>query len=287
MNEATISLVKLAKQKSIEVRRKAKHDLNTPICIYSLCEKLKVKVRFTPINIEGMYVIQDKTPLILVSSLRPLVRRNFTCAHELGHHIFKHGSKIDSLITTAQKATYHSEEFLVDSFAGFMLMPTIGIRKAFSIRNWNIKIASPEQFYTIACNFGVGYETLVKHMAYSLNEISHQKANSLLKYSPKKIRKDILLYETHEPLVIIDKNWSKPTVDVEIGSHILLPNFIKTDNKKIVLIEKYTENNLFKVIKSGILSVYGSNGFAVFIRVSKKRFQGLSEYRHLDDDDNQ
>lgn len=79
------TLVMQGMQASIAARVKAGVDLKSPICIYGLCEAHNVAVRFNDINMEGMY---DRTPKprIHVSVLRPLARRTFTCAHELGHH---------------------------------------------------------------------------------------------------------------------------------------------------------------------------------------------------------
>lgn len=85
------ALVMQGMQASITAHVKAGVDLKNPTCIYGLCEAHNVSVRFNDINMEGMY---DRTPKprIHVSALRPLARRTFTCAHELGHHVFGHGS---------------------------------------------------------------------------------------------------------------------------------------------------------------------------------------------------
>ena len=50
---------------------------------------------------------------IFISSLRPTGRQHFTCAHELGHHIFNHGMKIDELVSK-KESSYNDDEFLVD-----------------------------------------------------------------------------------------------------------------------------------------------------------------------------
>ena len=89
-------LVMQGMQASITARTQAGIDLKSPTCIYSLCETHGVNVRFNDINMEGMYDRQPK-PRIHISALRPLARRAFTCAHELGHHVFGHGSTLDEL----------------------------------------------------------------------------------------------------------------------------------------------------------------------------------------------
>ncbi len=76
-------LARQAMYKSAEVRQKAGIANNQAISIYDLCHKLGITVRFVDISMEGMYLGGQK-PTFLLSALRPLPRRNFTCAHELG-----------------------------------------------------------------------------------------------------------------------------------------------------------------------------------------------------------
>src|SRR5438477_6995054 len=119
---------------SISTRSKAKFDQKSPICIYSVCDALGVIVRFNNINMEGMYQ-KGTPPRIHLSSRRPLPRRAYNCAHELGHHVFGHGSSIDELREDAKDHPWEDpKEFLADTFAGFALMPIMGLRHAFTAR---------------------------------------------------------------------------------------------------------------------------------------------------------
>ena len=68
------ALTQLAMRASIKTRTRAGADLVSPICIFDLCERLGVKVRFVDINMEGMYD-RAPEPRIHLSSLRPLPRR--------------------------------------------------------------------------------------------------------------------------------------------------------------------------------------------------------------------
>ncbi|MHC5719457.1 MAG: hypothetical protein ACYTX0_47270, partial [Nostoc sp.] len=67
-------LAQQAMLKSIDIRKQAGLDLKSPICIYNLCDKLNVKVRFVDISMEGMY-LKENEPQILLSALRPFTRR--------------------------------------------------------------------------------------------------------------------------------------------------------------------------------------------------------------------
>lgn len=277
-------LAQTAMHKSIYVRNQVGLALNNPICIYDLCDKLKVKVRFVDISMEGMY-FKGEEPKIFLSALRSPPRRNFTCTHELGHHIFDHGSTVDELIEDSNKLrTFNSEEFLVDCFAGFLLMPILAVRKAFVSREWDIASATPVQIFTIASSFGVGYKTLIDHMTYALKMLGHSQAALLLKSTPKSIRQEILGYVSKDLLIVADIRWSLPTLDAEVGNWLLLPNMAEATNDTISMQEDHPKGRLFRVNRPGIVRVYcPDNKWAVFIRVSRHQFVGLSRYRHLEE----
>lgn len=283
------TLAQKAMCKSIDVRRQTGFDLISPLCIYGLCDQLNIKVRFVDISsMEGMYY-KDEKPLIFLSALRPFPRRAFTCAHELGHHIFGHGLRVDELIEDSEKyKDFNPDEFLVNSFAGFLLMPTLGVRKAFVDRGWNVACATPIQIFTIACYFGVGYETLIKHMTYAIKMLDRTQALSLLKVKPKDIRQHILGYPSSEPLIIADQHWSIPTIDAEVGSQLLLPNTADAANETITFQEDSPNGRLFRATRPGIVRVYcRDTKWAVFVRVSRHQFVGLSQYRHLEEPENE
>uniref|UniRef100_UPI003F9576DD ImmA/IrrE family metallo-endopeptidase n=1 Tax=Rhizobium leguminosarum TaxID=384 RepID=UPI003F9576DD len=72
----------------------------------------------------------------MLSCLRPFPRRIFTCGHELGHHVFNHGMKVDIIAEESEDSTFKSsDEILVDSFSAALLMPVGGIQAEFSERN--------------------------------------------------------------------------------------------------------------------------------------------------------
>jgi len=141
------ALANLAMQSAIATRAKAKLDQHSPVCIYGLCATLGVAVRFNNINMEGMY--QRAAPArIHLSARRPLARRAYNCAHELGHHVFGHGSSIDELREDAKEHPWEDpKEFLADTFAGFTLMPIMGLRHAFALRGWTPETATPVQMF--------------------------------------------------------------------------------------------------------------------------------------------
>ena len=98
---------------------------NVPICPFNLAEAMGFDVRFVDIpSLEGMYLADDLT--ILIGSLRPEGRKNFTCAHEIGHHILGHGTAIDEILNALPDKTIEQE---ADFFAAMLLMPLSAVRK--------------------------------------------------------------------------------------------------------------------------------------------------------------
>ena len=278
------TLATQAMQAATATRARAKLDQYNPICIYELCETLGVKVRFNNINMEGMYQ-RSRPPRIHLSARRPLPRRAYNCAHELGHHIFGHGSSIDELRQDAKEHAWENpKEFLADTFAGFTLMPIMGLYRAFSKRGWKPETATALQIFTIACDFGVGYGTLVTHLSASVKMISRLHAATLKRVSPKILRAEILGTSTSEPLVIADRHRAGPILDVEMKMLLLLPSGTVTSSINLAYERDLTNGRLFRVVRPGIAQVSADRGaWVTFIRIAPKAYVGLAQYRHLED----
>ncbi|RCR67522.1 ImmA/IrrE family metallo-endopeptidase [Larkinella punicea] len=276
--------------KADEIRTRLGLNIFQPINIFDACVNLGLTVRFVDINMEGLYVKQKNGayPTIILSNQRPFSRRCFTCAHELGHHVFDHGLKIDTLSEQQANSTYKdSEEQLVDLFAGAMLLPIAGIQSEFAKRNWSIQKSSPVEYYTISSIFGVGYQTLIVHCkAHGL--INEQKSVSLLKSQPAKILESLLetriILKSH--FKIIDTNWGLSIVDLEVTNYIILPSGFKVEGNHLQ--EFKLANNtrsVFIAEKPGIVRAFShDNSICFFIRIQKLGYVGLAEYRHIEED---
>jgi Zn-dependent peptidase ImmA (M78 family) len=271
-------LARQAMRKSAEIRAKHRLGASEPICIYDLCQKESVMVQFIPVSMEGLYIRENKT--ILLGSMRPLPRRNFTCGHELGHHIFGHGSRLDQILNADKSSDRRTDpdEFLVNTFAGFLLMPSLAIRKAFVSRGWNVKSPTPEQIFTIACSFRVGYETLVNHMVYSAEIISGLCGTQLLKTKPKQIKKSLLGAEDSNSFIIADSLWSLPTLDAEVGTLLLLPFNTYAESDVIIPHGEVKHGQIFIANRPGIVNCLNSN-WSIPVRIARKEFAGLLKFR--------
>ena len=271
-------------QLALKTRLKAGFNVKSPICIYKLCEIENVIVRFNDINMEGMYDRKPK-PRIHLSALRPLGRRAFTCAHELGHHLFGHGSTIDELHSQINHIQQHPNEILADAFASNILMPTLGIKEAFAKRKIALNNATALDMYAIACNFGVGQSTLVNHLAYGINLISKSHRDKLGKITPKMIRTEILGIEVPEPLIFTDIYWNNETLDMEKGALVLIPHGTFVDVNMLSLHSENKFGKVFRAIKCGItrIAIPGTT-WATIVRIAPPKYLGLAKFRHLEED---
>ena len=288
MGDSQKDLAKQALSKALEVRRKLNLDLKSPVCIYDVCKELGLTVQFVDLfGIEGMYLNEDGRKTILVSSLRPIPRKNYTCGHELGHDLFGHGYKVDELEETTRKNQRDPQEFLVDCFAGFLLMPKIAVLNAFTLRGWMPATTTPQQVFTVACSFGVGYNTLIEHMTYTLQLITEAKAKELKKSNPKTVRQE-LLGESSNPLMIADEQWLLKTIDVEVGYQLLLPKSVQIEGDIISFQADLQEGRLFQADRQGVARAYcPDSDWAAFVRVSRFEYTGFSEFRHTEESDDE
>lgn len=278
------ALARRALRGALEVRKKAQVSLSDPLCIYDLAERLKVEVRFQAgASFGGMYAKETQT--ILVPSERPAGRRAYTCAHELGHWHYKHGTKIEDLEELEKGGSDDPDERLVNQFAGHLLMSKWAIERAFKDRNVDPGTARDREIYAIACQFGVGYQTIVKHLRYALGLINPQRMEQLLRSTPKAIRQDLLNDTFSNHVVLVDPQWRQVAIDLEVGDGACLAFKAQAENDRL-LAQGCNGSSVFVALRPGItkLEAVGSP-WAAFVRISRKGFTGRSIYRHLEDTD--
>lgn len=277
-----------AVKKAAQIRAKLKVGLFEPLNVFDTCAKLGVNVRFVPISMEGLYINYDgeATSEILLSSLRPFPRRVYNCGHELGHHVFGHGSKIDGLSDDGMsKAVYDNDEYLVDNFAGALLMPVAAIEKAFTKRKWNLRGGTPIQFYTVSSEFGVGYRTLITHCKLN-NLINQLKADELLKSAPGKLLQSLIGTATEKThFKIIDETTSASVVDLETGSYLFLPEHAMIEGDHLNKLKSVTVGDAFIATRPGIVRVTAGTS-AFFVRIQNAGYVGLAEFRHTEEKKN-
>ena len=270
---------------ALRMRKNAGYRLDEAICVYDLAERVGIEVRFTDIpSMEGMLYCSSK-PVIILSSLRPMGRRSFTCAHELGHFHYGHGTIVDELVAKSPKKGFDSKEFVADCFAGALLMPKIAVQRAFSLRDWSIKGSNPGQIYTVSNYFGVGYSTLVHHLSKGLRLMPRPDAEELLKVGPRKAQAQVLGWESENKVWVVDPHWSGRAIDVEVGDLILAQRETDYEGGCLEGVEVSGNSLLFRACQPGLARVCNDSGWSAFVRVSRRAFVGRSIFRHLEDRD--
>jgi Zn-dependent peptidase ImmA (M78 family) len=280
-------LAKQALRRALITRKKVGVAPTSPLCPFDLAEKLSVEVRFVDIpSIEGMYV-KRTPPLILVAADRPAGRQVFTCAHELGHHEFGHGTRADTLdLLSSSSRRSDPDEYLANTFAGFLLMPKTAVLRGFSSRGWTPARATPEQVYVVASWLGVSYEALVTHLCHSLQTLSDLQKEKLLRTTPQRIRQTLTGQKLTTPLHIVDLVWSDRPVDLRTGDFVLAPHNIDDPPPPLEAVADLPTGRLLRAKVPGIGSLETADGsWHVYVRVMRAKFAGRSIFRHLEDPD--
>lgn len=277
------SLVLEGAQAASNARDSVGIDLIAPVDIYAVAEAIGIRVRFIPVSMEGFYR-KGSPPRVMLSALRPLARRAFTCAHEIGHHWFGHGSTIDELQGDDRHDSDIPEEILANAFAGFMLMPSIGLRRAFNSRGWKPATANPLQILTIASEFGVGYETLLTHLSVTLGDMPRSVRTELGKWTPQRIRKKVLGDADADGLVILDQKHQTAGVDLEDGYALAVPTGATVSGSVLTPRQAITGLDVYDAVGRGRATINTAQWQAE-ARVAPQNFIGPANYRFLEDPD--
>lgn len=284
LNERKV-LARQATRAGIELRQRLGVSTTSPICAVDCASRLGLDVWYTGgSSFSGMYDNASKT--ILVPALRPIGYQALTCAHELGHWHFKHGTRVDEYGDFDEVTNSDPEEQIAILFAASFLMPKRAVAKAFGDRLWHPGSSSDVEVYTIATLLGVGYTALVKHMQWSLHLISAYKANELCKSSPKKIRQQLLGDNDSKHLAIVDCSWAGVSVDLSVGDAAIFPASVIIESNCLE-IKRVNQTEVVVIAQApGVTRVTTTDGsLAVYVRVSRKEYKGHSENRHSEDPD--
>lgn len=284
MGNSINDLVEIALITALRERKRLSGNTYLPFCLFDFVERQGIDIKFVEISsLEAMYS-KDPGPVILLSSLRPHGRQYFNCAHEYGHHLFSHGMKLDELEENYGTNNFDPDEFLVDTFAGFFLMPKSTVQRAFHIRGVKIADINPLNYLKIASNLGVGYGTLAFHLFKSLEVIDNSVYSKLKKVSVKDIKKEILRQEFPGELIYVDENWEGRPIDLQVDDILVLESEADFDSDLVDKIDFINGRVLLKGTKPGIEKVtFKKSNHSHFLRVSRNKYTGFNKYKHLEE----
>lgn len=269
---------------ALRIRELAGIGLARPISVIDFVEERGVEVRLVDIpSMEGMYSA-DPGPFILISTDRPSGRQAFTCAHEFGHHVFGHRIKVDELSDRSQdRLSFNPQEFLVDCFAGALLMPRPLLNLAFGVRGRSALTAEAQDMYCVSGMLGVSYEALLRHLT-GVGMLPKAQSSRLLTQSPSLLKRELLGKVHSGDLFIVDTSWIGRPVDLRIGDAVILMEgisgaeaFLRCEPSCCKL------GRVFIAAHEGIGELrHASRDWAAYVRVSPERFVGRAKFRHLE-----
>lgn len=267
---------------ALRLRVSAGYTLRQPICVYDLAERMLVEVRFVPLpSLEGVFY-DTQPPTIFVSALRPVGRRAYTCAHELGHWKLNHSLRLDELSENRTLARRQDpDEWAAQCFAGALLMPKPAVEKAFRTRNWDPVGCTPAQAFTLAGLFGVGYSTFVEHLRSGVRLLPYQQAEPLLRKPVSTVRESLVGQHVRHNLFVVDDYWEGRAIDAEVGDMILVYGCSKVEGDRLLKVRSDGRVTLLQAKEPGLARLVRPGGLSCFARISRRGFVGRSIFRHL------
>jgi Zn-dependent peptidase ImmA (M78 family) len=283
------SLARQALTAALRIRQANGKTLIQPLCPFDLALALEIDLWFKSLpSLEGMYSSLPR-PAIIIGTERPSARQTYTCAHEIGHHVFGHGTKVDEIRPPGSGAApFDPEEFLAQAFAGFLLVPKLAIDNALKTRHAKLDTATSADFYRLASFFGVGYTTLIRHLRYSLQCVSREFEEALTGEPLKKVRAQFGVSDPAKQLIVVDHHWSDMAADLEIGDHLLAPAGCRFEGLSLMQVEQVQGGQIvFEAVARGQGRLHTpSSDWSCFVRVRPKKFTGRAIFRHLPEEPN-
>ena len=284
-----VDLAKLALGRALRLRRAYGLAVTTPVCPFDVAEWRGIEVRFVDVpSMEAMYR-GNESPTILINANRPMGRRAFSCAHELAHHEFGHGSRIDDVSPGGAPAGRKvDEEYLADTFAGFLLMPKSVVEHALAVRGLTAATATAEQLFLVAGALGVSFEALITQLQWTLALVAPARGRALLATSLPVMRRFHLGRDCDERLLVVDRFWSGRAVDIEVGDLVLAPADTMVADDRLSVVERHDDRVLLRGAAPGVTQLMlGDGSWSSFARVSRPGFVGRAVFRHLPDEDHE
>lgn len=254
------------------------------VCPYDLAERLGIDVRFLDLpSLEGMYVAGEEST-IFIGALRPPGRQAFTCAHELGHHALRHGTRVDELVGDRHTPSQDLDEYAADCFAAFLLMPRPAVLAALRCSTADPAVLSPEEIYVAANWLGVGYSALVTHLRSSLHILGGAEADTLNRAHLSVVRAALAGPTVTEGLVVAEESWTGRPIDLLTNEVLAAPRSAQCEERCLTKGGTFGARALFYPVRPGIDRLHDeSSGWAAYVRVGRSGYVGRAIYRHLED----
>lgn len=282
-----VSLARSALRIAMQLRRNLSISRDDPVNAFDLAAQSGLSVHFLDApSLEGMLVRDPGARIFLPSTRhRPKARILFSCAHELGHQQFGHGTKADEYVEHGNaRRGFVPEEYLADTFAGHVLMPRAAVIDAFERRGWKAESPTPLQLFIVAGELGVGYGTLADHMTMVMELLPEATRDRLQKVSPKSIKSSLVGEDWPGTLIVADAVWRRVPIDAEVNNRLILPRFSGDGCPLLTKLRDDSDRSLYSAARSGTATLDIGGGSRV-LRVARQHYVGPLKNRYLDDPD--
>jgi Zn-dependent peptidase ImmA (M78 family) len=266
------------------IRIKFGIDQRAPIDPVSIAEQSGCEIRYLSLpSLEGMYSPKPHA-VIFIGSERPAGRLAFTCMHELGHHEFKHGIRVDEIKNSILSDANDPREFVADVFAANLLMSKTSILYALKTRGLDPQKLEPLDVFRLSSFFGVGYTTIIDHMTSMLRMLNQYQQNLLKKIKAKDLKAQFGGTPQSE-VIIADSFWQSRAVDMSVGDILVLHKGAVVEDSRYMIKKDLVDGQPTYIACSRgyTRAFHESGGWAVNIRIAPKQYEGLAQYRFLDD----
>ena len=280
------SLARHALRAAMQLRRNLMIPREAAVNAFDVAQMTGLDVRFIDApSLEGMFV-RDPGLRVLLPSLkhRPRARVLYSCAHEIGHHEFGHGTKADEYLGEGNGHRNSPEEILADAFARHLLMPRAAVLDAFGRRNWAAEHATPQQLYMVSAELGVGFETLLNHMTLTLELLMRADRERLENTQPKTLKAELVGRNGVKSLSVVDAFWKHVPIDAERGELVVLPLGIGCGCPLLTLQQDRVDASVYLASSVGTSSI-SLGSVSVPLRVARQHYVGPYINRYLDDPD--
>lgn len=252
---------------------------SAPICPFNLAEAMGFDVRFVKIaSFEGMYLADDF--VVLIGAERPEGRKNFTCAHEIGHHVLGHGTVIDEIIESGSDKEIERE---ADFFGGMLLMPESLIRRIAKDLQIDFLNPDPNKLYIASRYIGASFTALVTHLYFNLKLIDYATYQSIRKSDVSAIKRRLSGEKINGDVFVIGNWWRDKAINLCVGDLIISQDKCEIEGNAIVLIDGEKESQKIVATEPGFSKIVTPDGWSAYIRVCRKDYVGMNQYRFEED----
>jgi hypothetical protein len=117
-----------------------------------------------------------------------------------------------------------------------------------------------------------------------MHDLSPTRWAELEKWTPQRIRQQLVGEQPIDALTILDAKNTAATVDLEVGYGVALPLDASISGNSLEHLRSYEDFNLYRAARRGGASVKTA-GWSGDLRVAPENFAGRAIYRHLEDPD--